>query len=78
MTTAQDFRDATKQIVAVTNSLIAEHALLPAEEAYLLASMNRLLAAYDSYKHRQPIAPAAAPAAAPAPAAPRPQLRLVA
>lgn len=77
MTTATEFRDATKQIVAVTNSLIAEHALTGAEEAYMLASMNRLLAAYDSYRQRQPVAPAAAPAAAPAPA-PRPQLRLAA
>lgn len=76
MTTPTEFRDATRAIVNVTNSLIAEKALTGAEEQYLLASMTRLLAVYDSFRQRQP-APAAAPAAAPVPA-PRPQLRLAA
>lgn len=73
--TTREFRDSTKSIVDVTNRLIAAKALSQAEEAYLLSAMNRLLAAYDSYKTRNPIETPAP--AAPAVAAPS-HLRLVA
>lgn len=69
--TTREFREATKNIVEVTNALIADKALTGAEEAYLLSAMNRLLAAYDSFKSRNPLE-------APAPAAPAQHLRLVA